>query len=70
MMRVVDLINILQHYPLDSFVKLQINEEDDDTHAEICSISDIDNIYFEKDKEFPVTGTLYLKGKTTDTLFL
>ena len=65
-MRVIELMNELQKYPLDAFVKMSMSEvkksECPGYDMIKCTNLDISDVYFKKDENYPVTGILYLTG--------
>lgn len=73
-MRVLELINELQKYPIDAPVKMLISE----TKKSGCPgydmvtyiKSNINNTYYKKDEKIPMTGVLYLMEDTKDMVLL
>ena len=73
-MRVSELINELQKYPLDAFVKMSITKTEEINNCPgyntvMCTESEISDTYYKKDEKYPMTGILYLRGDTKITIF-
>ena len=73
-MRVLELINELQKYPIDAHVKMLIFEtkksECPGYDMVTCIKSNINNTYYKKDEKNPMTGVLYLMEDTKDMILL
>ena len=73
-MRVLELINELQKYPIDAHVKMLVSEENKSEcpgyDMVTCIKSDINNTYYKKDEKFPMSGILYLMNDTKDMVML
>ena len=73
-MRVLELINELQKYPIDAHVKMLISKTNKSEcpgyDTVTCIKSSINNMYYKKDEKFPMTGVLYLMEDTKDMVLL